>query len=140
MRITREKKNTSINNFKNVNLPFLQGIRFNIFLFAPTITKTTFGEPLGVPDIKPTHYLKPTRWNLFIPRKATKKCLTRPYIRACHQTNFSQGEWRKEGTPFSFDFLNIFFTLFSPLPFLALFPFLRGIPGQLEVHLTIEGR
>ena len=29
----------SINNFKNVNLPFLQGIRFNIFPFAPTITK-----------------------------------------------------------------------------------------------------
>ena len=28
----------SINNFKNVNLPFLQGIRFNIFSFAPTIT------------------------------------------------------------------------------------------------------
>ena len=29
----------AINNFKNVNLPFLQGIRFNIFRFAPTITK-----------------------------------------------------------------------------------------------------
>ena len=39
MCITRVKWNTSINNFKNVNLPFLQGIRFNIFLFAPTITK-----------------------------------------------------------------------------------------------------
>ena len=30
MCITRIKGNTSINNFKNVNLPFLQGIRFNI--------------------------------------------------------------------------------------------------------------
>ena len=29
----------SINKFKNVNLSFLQGIRFNIFPFAPTITK-----------------------------------------------------------------------------------------------------
>ena len=30
MCITRVKWNTSINNFKNVNLPFLQSIRFNI--------------------------------------------------------------------------------------------------------------
>ena len=30
MCITREKGNTSINNFTNVNFPFLQGIRFNI--------------------------------------------------------------------------------------------------------------
>ena len=34
MCITRIKWNTSINNFKNVNLPILQGIRFNIFPFA----------------------------------------------------------------------------------------------------------
>ena len=39
MCITRVKCNTSINNLKNVNLPFLQSIRFNIFPFAPTITK-----------------------------------------------------------------------------------------------------
>ena len=25
--------------FKNANRPFLQGIRFNIFPFAPTVTK-----------------------------------------------------------------------------------------------------
>ena len=39
MCIMRVKLNVSINNFKNVNLPFHQGIRFNIFPFAPTITK-----------------------------------------------------------------------------------------------------
>ena len=33
------KMNTSVNNFKNVNLPFLQGIRFNIFSFTSTITE-----------------------------------------------------------------------------------------------------
>ena len=38
MCITRVKWKIGINNFKNVNLPFLQGIRFNIFQFAPTIT------------------------------------------------------------------------------------------------------
>ena len=38
-----------------------------------SIKKTAFGEPLGVHDIKPTHYLEPARWNWFIPRKATKK-------------------------------------------------------------------
>ena len=31
--------NMSINNFKIVNFPFLQGIRFNIFSFTPTITE-----------------------------------------------------------------------------------------------------
>ena len=40
MCITKVKRNTSINNFKNVNLPFLQDIRFNIFPFAPTIIKS----------------------------------------------------------------------------------------------------
>ena len=30
---------TCINKLKNVSLQFLQGIRFNIFPFAPTITK-----------------------------------------------------------------------------------------------------
>ena len=39
MCITRVKCNASINNLKNVNFPFLQSIRFNIFPFAPTITK-----------------------------------------------------------------------------------------------------
>ena len=33
------KINMRINNFKNVNLPFLQGIRFNIFSLTPTITE-----------------------------------------------------------------------------------------------------
>ena len=46
----------------------------------------------------------------------------RPYKRACRQTNFSEGEFRKESTPFSSSFL-IFFTLFLPLPFLSLFGF-----------------
>ena len=44
----------------------------------------------------------------------------RPYKRACRQTNFSEGEFRKESTPFSF---SIFFTLFLPLPFLSIFGF-----------------
>ena len=35
----RVKRNTSINNFKNVDFPFLQGIRFNIFSFSSTITQ-----------------------------------------------------------------------------------------------------
>ena len=33
------KINIRINNFKNVNLPFLQGIRFNIFSLTLTITE-----------------------------------------------------------------------------------------------------
>ena len=33
-----ESKITSINNFKSVDFPFLQDIRFNIFSFTPTIT------------------------------------------------------------------------------------------------------
>ena len=44
MCITRVKLNSSINNFKNVNLPFLQGIRFNLSPFAPTITKAGIRE------------------------------------------------------------------------------------------------
>ena len=52
------------------------------------------------------------------------RCLTRPYKRACHQTNFSKGEFRKEGTPFSFYY---FFSLyFHPYP-LCPFSFL-GVP------------
>ena len=39
MCIMSVKRNTSINNFNNVNLPFLQGIRFNIYLFETMITK-----------------------------------------------------------------------------------------------------
>ena len=42
MCITRVKLNTIINNLKNVNLPFLQGIRFRIFPFVPTITKASW--------------------------------------------------------------------------------------------------
>ena len=52
----------------------------------------------------------------------------RPYKRACRQTNFSEGKFRKESTPFSFISL-IFFTLFLPLPFLSLFGFLMGSLG-----------
>ena len=47
--------------------------------------------------------------------------MTRPYKRACHQTNFSKGEFLKEGTPF---LSLIFFTSFSPLPFLSFSTFL----------------
>ena len=54
---------------------FLVCVLCNSNSFFLLLHKTTFGEPLGVPDIKPTHYLKPTRWNWFIPRKATKKFL-----------------------------------------------------------------
>ena len=46
MCITRVKRNTSINNFKNVNLPFLQSIRFNIFPFAPTKAKSKLKKQL----------------------------------------------------------------------------------------------
>ena len=35
------KITTSINNFNNVNLPFLQIIRLNIFSLTPTITEVT---------------------------------------------------------------------------------------------------
>ena len=57
MCITRVKWNASINNFKNVDLPLLQGIRSNIFPFAPTITivincrwNTTVDKPINERD------------------------------------------------------------------------------------------
>ena len=41
MCIMRKKmKYASINNLKNFDLPFLQGFRFNIFLFTPTLLKS----------------------------------------------------------------------------------------------------
>ena len=39
----RAKLNMNINDFKTVNLPFLQGIRFKIYPFARTITKVIYG-------------------------------------------------------------------------------------------------
>ena len=50
--------------------------------------------------------------------------MTRPYKRACHQTNFSEGEFRKKGTPF---LSLIFFYFIFIITFFVLFNFL-GVP------------
>ena len=47
------KINKSINNFKNVNLPLLRGIRFNIFPFAQPI------RHLGISILDGNLYLGP---------------------------------------------------------------------------------
>ena len=50
----------SINNFKNVNLPFLQGIRVNIFSFTPTITEAAISlRHLGKSILEGNLYLGP---------------------------------------------------------------------------------
>ena len=55
---------------------------------------------------------------------------------ACHQTNFSEGEFREEGTPLFI----LFFLLFLAHTLFALSPLFKGFPRQMEVHVSIQGR
>ena len=58
----------------------------------------------------------------------------RPYKWACRQTNFSEGEFRKESTPFSFYNLIFFYFIFTLtlfVPFRLLNNFLNNVDSTL---------
>ena len=71
--------------------------------------------------------------------------MTRPYTRACRQTNFSEGGFVNK-VPFFFSFFFLFFSFsFSYLLsfFLTFLPFViffKWVHGQWGVHQITQGR